>query len=71
MKKRLRVGVAVIANLMWIVALDHVMLVMPAREAPRDAILVSVIEPVLRLLALAGNIADGTNTISAMLRASP
>ena len=40
------VGVAVIANLMWIVALDHVMLVMPAREAPRDAILVSVIEPV-------------------------
>lgn len=40
------VGVALLANLLWIVALDHVMLVTPPRNAPRDAILVSVIEPV-------------------------
>jgi len=42
-------------------------------NAVRDfsRIVQSVIEPVLRLLALAGNIADGTNTVSAMLRASP
>ena len=40
------IGVALLANLLWIVVLDHVMLALPERAVPRDAILVSVIEPV-------------------------
>ncbi len=39
------VVVALVANLLWIVALERVMLVTPPR-ASRDAIIVSVIEPV-------------------------
>ena len=39
-------GLAVIANIVWLVALDHVMVVAPLHDGPRDAIIVNVIEPI-------------------------